>query len=307
MPAFAYPFSAVPLSSGECASVRSWLAALDERYGLLRTRPGLLRLCEVFLAHCSPAAPAPAALEAMTQFLYLVMYFADRVSPATAAEDATQVLRALTSGVPDAVASLSRLAGALGQALRGLVDTEPGRLSSFLHLFRVNLGVFVWAASRPSLPASLDEHLAFRTESICAVAYLRLWGVLGGLSWEQETRFAFLLQEMETTSARVQALANDLRSVARDARDGTPNAVSLLAAHTKAASLEDAETAVGTLHDRALLDLVNAMDRARSFLRSGDEAVARYIDFVGICTRGNDTAMLELSARYDVIANARSV
>jgi hypothetical protein len=272
-----------------------------------------LRLCEVFLAHCSPAAPAPAALEAMTHFLYLVMYFADRVSPATAAEDATQALRALSSGVPEAVDSLSRLAGTLGQELRRLLATEPGRLmepgrlSSFLHLFRVNLGAFVWAASTPPVPASLDEHLAFRTESICAVAYLRLWGVLGGLSWEQETRFAFLLREMETASARVQALANDLRSVARDARDGTPNAVSLLATQTKAASLADAEAAVGALHDRALLDLLNAMERARSFLGSSDEAVARYIDFVGICTRGNDTAMLELSARYDVIANARSV
>lgn len=301
MPAFVYPFGAEPLSAAERESVRSSVAALEEQHGLLGARPALGPLCEAFLAHCSPAWRGPASLEVMTRFLYLVMYFADRMSPSTVAEDATQVLRALGSGT-SAAEPLPRLAGTIGRDLQTLFE-EPARFSSFLHLFRVNLGVFIWAAAAPQPPAvSLDEHLAFRTESICAVAYLRLWGLLGGLSWEQETRFAFLLQEMERASARVQALANDLRSVARDAREGTPNAVALVALPS-----EEAAAAVRSLHDQALLALVSALERARSFLGSRDEAVARYIDFIGLCTRGNDTAMLELAVRYDVMAKAQSV
>lgn len=54
---------------------------------------------------------------------------------------------------------------------------------------------------------------------------MRLWGLLGGLEPTSEMRVGFLLQQAERLSARVQALANELRSMDRDADAGQANVV----------------------------------------------------------------------------------
>lgn len=90
----------------------------------------------------------------------------------------------------------------------------------------MNLAAFVHdnraAAAEPNMQA---DYLELRSETISAMAYLRLWGLLGGLETASEMQVGFLLQQAERLSARVQALANDLRSVERDAGAGQANVV----------------------------------------------------------------------------------
>jgi hypothetical protein len=230
------------------------------------------------------------------------MYFADRVSPATVEVDAATVLSGLT-GIPVENASAVGVAASeLGGLLRDELSHSGGDPRTFLHLLRVNLAAFIWAASPLAPPSSLAAHMSFRTESICAVAYMRLWGILEGLSPRQELRFGFLLQRLESLSAQVQALSNDLRSTARDAREGTPNAV-LLLAKDGASSRKEAEERVFAMHEDALADLLGTQEKARAFLSAHDDAVGRYVDFIGICTQGNNLSMTDLAQRYDMNAS----
>jgi len=246
-------------------------------------------------------------LEVVTRFLHLVMYFADRVSPATVEEDAAVFLATLGGPAAELNPQKSRVLEAtaeLGELLRTELAQSGGDSRGFLTLLRVNLATFVWAVSPLAVPTSLDTHLAFRTESICAVAYMRLWGLLGGLSPRQELRFGFLLQRMERLSAEAQSLANDLRSTARDAHDGTANAV-LLLEKDGALSRQAAEEKIFAMHEAAVNELVNTQASARGFLTFQDESVRRYIDFIGICTQGNNLSMTDLTQRYDVIVPTR--
>jgi len=301
----AYRFPPVVLSAEARSWVRDSLGRLEQSHALYEDRPGLLHLCEVFLAHCCPPEPRVASLEVVTSFLYLVMYFADRARPKSMAQEAPAVLDALAGGegggreVPGVVS----LAETIGARLNRALVVSAGSATSFLASFRVNLSAFVWAAAEPPSPADLAAHLDFRDESICAVAYLRLWGLLEGLSSAQETRGAFVFQGLERLSARVQALANDLRSVDRDRGEGTPNAI-LVWSRTAGADEEASKSAVRQLHDEALLRLEKAMADARRLLSRGffggdATPVGRYLDFIGSCTCGNEAAMQELDRRYD--------
>lgn len=302
----AYPFAAAVLDPADVAHVEQELAQAERTAPLLTAHPGLTQVAASFLRHCSPPSPGRDALALVARFLRIVLFFNDRVDPARTAEDAGVVWRHIMDpldrppGRGDAPAATDGLAAAaadVGQRLARALADRGVEATSFAHLFRINLAVFVHSTGPTvPVPTTVAEHLELRCETISATAYLRLWGLLGGLESASETRVGFRLQQAERLSARVQALANDLRSVDRDARAGEPNAV-LIEQRRCGGSREEAAASMRALHDESLRALVAVLAAA------GDQAthtpgLARYLRFIEICTCGNNHAMDELSARY---------
>lgn len=295
-----YPFAAAPLEPAELALVAHELAQAEQTAPLLTAHPGLTHVAAVFLRSCCPPSPGREALALVARFLRIVLYFNDRVDPARAADEAVVAWRYIVDphqpppGRPDAT-PLELAAFDLGQRLARALASRGVDASSFAHLFRINLAAFVHPPDpEPATPA---EHLELRSETISAIAYLRLWGLLGGLEPTSELRLGFLLQQAERLSARVQALANDLRSLDRDAASGQANFV-LLEQRRRGGSREAAMTAARALHDESLRALVGVLAAARDHAAHAP-GLARYLRFIEMCTCGNNDAMDELRARYD--------
>lgn len=298
-----YPFPATPLEPSAVRFVRDELNQIESAHGLFAHRPALVEVETVFLTHCSPPGPARDALAVVCRVLYLVLYFNDRVRRDRLALEVS-VVWALICGRPVAaeierqcspgLVAASREAGA---ALREALERRGAELTSFAHLFRVNLAAFVWIAERHTIPVTVAEHLEVRQETISAIAYLRLWGLLGGLRPEDELRYGLHLQRCERVSALVQALANDLRSVERDRREGQPNAV-VLEESARDSPASAAATRIAVRHAAALTELVDALAVARRAGAAAPSAFHDYLAFVEICTRGNNTAMTNLANRY---------
>lgn len=299
MEPLSYPFPAVTLNATDVQFVREKLVAAEDRWALYARRPGLLQLVEIFLQHCSPPSPGRPALEAMTHFLYVVMYFADRANPSAMAAEVDEAWKAMMQARParsDGPA-IQQVAALAGQQMKSVLAHNGGELTTVAHRLRVNLSAFIWDAPRTFVPASYDEHMDLRVQTICVMAYVRVWGVLAGLQPGNELRFAYTLERLERLSAVASALANDLRSVDRDARDGTPNAVSLLASVEglpPAAALAE----VRRRHDAAVAQLAAQLSAAHAEMADAPDARA-YVDFVGSCTRGNNTSMDDLYRRYE--------
>lgn len=296
-----YPFVAAVLDPSDFAFVVEELARAERTAPLLSAHPGLTRVAAVFLRYCSPVAPDRDALALVVRFLRIVLFLNDRVEPARIAEDADTVWQHVVGpgraspGVHAAAASSLELAAAdLGRHLARALASRGAEATSFAHLLRMNLAAFV----RLNDPAGQEpaEYLELRCETISAAAYLRLWGLLGGLEPSSELRVGFLLQRAERLSARVQALANDLRSVDRDAGAGQANVV-LIEQAARGVSREAALAAIRARHDEDLRALVTVLAAARA-RASHAPGLARYVRFIEVCTYGNNLAMDELSARY---------
>lgn len=298
-----YPFPAAPLDEASVRFVVDELAAFEAAHGLLVRRPALLAVEAAFLTHCSPPAPSRDALAVMSRILYLVLYFNDHVHREHLGAEASLVWAAVC-GRPESqdrerttcpsLVAASREAGA---ALRQALAQRGAELTSFSHLFRVNLAAFVWVAERHTTPVTVTEHLEVRQETISAIAYLRLWGLLIGLKPDDELRYGLHLQRCERLSALVQALANDLRSVERDRQEGQPNAV-LLEQSAQADPASQAALRIAARHAQALAELIDALAVARRAATASSPAFFAYLTFIEICTRGNNTAMTALVNRY---------
>jgi hypothetical protein len=299
-----YPFAASVLDPADVAFVERELAQAELAAPLLTAHPGLTRVAVVFLRHCSPPSPSREALAIVARFLRIVLFFNDRVDPARTAEDALVVWRHIIDprrpppGLDGAPPTAIELAAAdVGQRLAQALATRGVDATSFAHLFRMNLAAFVHATdSGTPEPATQADHLELRSETISAMAYLRLWGLLGGLEIASEMQVGFLLQQAERLSARVQALANDLRSVERDASAGQANVV-LIEQRLRGVSREVAVASTRARHAESLRALVAVLATARSQATHAP-GLARYLRFIEICTCGNNHAMDELSARY---------
>lgn len=298
-----YPFPATPLGAAAVRFVRDELAAFEASHALLARRPGLLAVEAVFLTHCSPPDPASDALAVVTRILYLVLYFNDRVRREYLGVEASVVWAGVCGRPVAREAERQCCPGLLaasceaGAALREALSRRGAELTSFTHLFRVNLAAFVWVAERHTTPVTVSEHIDVRQETISAIAYLRLWGLLGGLQADDELRYGLHLQRCERLSALVQALANDLRSVERDRQDGQPNAV-LLEESDRQVKSDQAALRIAARHAHALAELVEVLAVARRAGAAASPAYHAYLTFIEICTRGNNTAMTELVNRY---------
>lgn len=291
-----YPFPAAPLSIQDFEFVNQTLATAEHEFGLFAKRPSLRTVAAVFLRHCSPPDPGQEALRLMSRLLHIVLHFNDRMDPATTSREADGVWHRLASPSDAPGSDTVPVFGAarcVGRLLAQAMASRPGDIHSFLHLFRINLASFVWACRQDVAPVtSVDDHLVVRSETISAVAFLRMWGLLLGLSRESQLLYGLPLQTLERLSARVQALANDLKSVQRDAREGQGNVVALLAPNDPEAGVKLALA----LHDHSLAQLVVSSVSLLNTVPPDD--VVRYVQFVQICTRGNNAAMAELSQRY---------
>lgn len=299
-----YPFAASVLDPVDVAFVERELAQAELAAPLLTAHPGLTRVAVIFLRHCSPPSPSREALAIVARCLRIVLFFNDRVDPAGTAENARVTWQHIIDphhppGPHGPARTAIELAAAdLGQRLSQALAARGVDATAFAHLFRMNLAAFVHdnhaAAAEPNMQA---DYLELRSETISAMAYLRLWGLLGGLETASEMQVGFLLQQAERLSARVQALANDLRSVERDAGAGQANVV-LIEQRLRGVSREVAVASTRARHAESLRALVAVLATARSEATHAP-GLARYLRFIEICTCGNNHAMDELSARYE--------
>ena len=125
--------------------------------------------------------------------------------------------------------------------------------------------------------------------------YVQFWKLLLGVGGREELPHATDIFRCEMLSARIQLLANDLCSLERDVREGSPNIVSVVARHGNI-QYDLALRTVRQWHDNAVSEYVDATRRASKVAPPGP--VADYLEFIESCTAGVVQTMRSLASRY---------
>jgi len=292
-----YPFGAFVLEPRQLALVEREYDALAQRYDLFAERAAWRAVIRTFIGFCSAENPADAALQTLTHFLYLTLFFNEARSRALPLELALEY-RAVLGGAPSASDHpVIQCAREFRPRLERLMRESGADASAFFHYVDLNLSAFVRDASRkPEITDDPDAVLARRLHTISALGYFEFWKLLLSVSPRAELFFASDIFRCQLLSAKIQGLANDLCSLDRDARDGSPNLVLLVARHRKV-STDAANTLVRSMHDQALSEYVEATNAVLAL--EPEPGVRRYIEFIRSCTRGNLESMRALRGRYD--------
>lgn len=292
-----YPFELFVLDQRQLALVEREYESLAERFDLFPQRAAWKRVIQTFIGFCSAEDPDDGALQTLTHFLYLTLFFNEARSRELPLELALEYRAVLGGATSASEHPVIRCARAFRPRFERLLKERGADASAFFHYVDLNLSAFVRDARRkPDVADDPGTFLARRLHTISALGYFEFWKLLLSVSPRDELLFASDIFRCQLLSAKIQGLANDLCSLARDARDGSPNLILLLAHHRKIGT--DAATSfVRSLHDEASSEYVEATN-ALLALRP-EPGVRRYVEFIRSCTRGNLESMRALSGRYD--------
>ncbi len=291
-----YPFAVFELAPRELALVADEYDRLAERFDLFAARAAWKRVIQTFIRFCSAEKPSDAALQTLTHFLYLTLFFNEARSRELPLELALEY-RAVLGGAPSASQhAVLKCAREFHPRLEALRRDSGADASAFFHYIDLNLSAFVRDAQRPAEVTDAPEAvLARRLHTISALGYFEFWKLLLGVSPRAELFFASDIFNCQLLSAKIQGLANDLCSLEKDERDGSPNLV-LLVARQGRQSASAATAVVRGWHDRALSQYVAATDALLAL--EPEPSVRRYVEFIRSCTRGNLESMRALTSRY---------
>lgn len=227
------------------ALVPPGLVAWIRAHGLEAAWTPVLHTTAAWIASAAPpwATPAQRALACMD--LGTCFFLLDDADDARAPALYDDLDRMTTGAVPAADRPLQAAFADLFARLAALgsIDHYLAARREFAHALRRRHAVRTGAAT-----LDLEGHVALRTITIYVEPWLSLWEVLGGFVLSPDQRA--LVAPALTPAIRWQALENDRVSVARDAREGTPNAAALLAARGLSPAAAAAE--VTALADEAL-------------------------------------------------------
>jgi len=292
-----YAFQLFVLDQRQLALVEREYETLAERFNLFAQRAAWKRVIQTFIGFCSAEAPTDEALQTLTHFLYLTLFFNEARSRELPLELALEYRAVLGGAAAASEHPVIRCAQAFRPRLERLLHDSGADASAFFHYLDLNLSAFVRDARRkPECVEDPDTFLARRLHTISALGYFEFWKLLLSVSPRAELFFASDIFRCQLLSAKIQGLANDLCSLDRDARDGSPNLVLLVARHRKV-STDAANTLVRSMHDQALSEYVEATNAVLAL--EPEPGVRRYIEFIRSCTRGNLESMRALRGRYD--------
>ena len=291
-----YPFDVFVLDQRQLALVEHEHDRLAERYNLFAERAAWKRVIQTFIGFCSAENPSDAALQTLTHFLYLTLFFNEARSRELPLELALEY-RAVLGGAPSASEHpVLECARAFRPRFEQLLHDSGADASAFFHYVDLNLSSFVRDARRkPEITDDPDAALARRLHTISALGYFEFWKLLLSVSPRAELFFASDIFRCQLLSAKIQGLANDLCSLEKDERDGSPNLVLLVARHQQQSS-DVAIATVRSWHDQALSQYVAATNAMLAL--EPEPCVRRYVEFIRSCTRGNLESMRALTKRY---------
>lgn len=291
-----YPFEVFVLGPRQLALVEREYDALAERFDLFAERAAWKRVIRTFIGFCSAESPGDAALQILTHFLYLTLFFNEarsRELPLELALEYRAVLGGASSGLEHPLIQCAR---AFRARLERLLHDCGADASAFFHYVDLNLSAFVRDAGRkPEITEDPETVLARRLHTISALGYFEFWKLLLSVSPRAELFFASDIFRCQLLSAKIQGLANDLCSLEKDARDGSPNSILLVARHCKL-DTDAAIALVRSWHERASSEYVTATNALLAL--DPEPTVRRYVEFIRSCTRGNLESMRALTSRY---------
>lgn len=292
-----YSFELFVLDQRQLALVEREYESLAQRFELFAQRAAWKRVIQTFIGFCSAEDPDDSALQTLTHFLYLTLFFNEARSRELPLELALEYRAVLGGAASASEQPVIRCARAFRPRFERLLNDCGADASAFFHYLDLNLSAFVRDARRkPDFVDDPDTFLARRLHTISALGYFEFWKLLLSVSPRAELPFASDIFRCQLLSAKIQGLANDLCSLTRDARDGSPNLILLLARQRKI-STDAANTLVRSLHDEALSEYVAATNALLAL--EPEPEVRRYVEFIRSCTRGNLESMRALSSRYD--------
>lgn len=291
-----YPFAVFVLEPRQLALVEREYDLLADRFNLFAERAAWKRVIVTFIGFCSAEQPSDAALESLTHFLYLTLFFNEARSRELPLELALEY-RAVLGGAPStAQHAVLQCARAFRPRLEGLLRDCAADPAAFFHYIDLNLSAFVRDARRkPDITDDPDTVLARRLHTISALGYFEFWKLLLAVSPRAELFFASDIFHCQLLSAKIQGLANDLCSLEKDERDGSPNLI-LLVARDRQLGPDAAMAVVRGWHDQALDQYVAATNALLAL--EPEPCVRRYVEFIRSCTRGNMESMRALTSRY---------
>lgn len=291
-----YPFEVFVLDTRQLALVEREYDCLAERFDLFAERAAWKRVIQTFVGFCSAENAGDASLQVLTHFLYLTLFFNEARSTGLPLELALEY-RAVLGGASSASKHpVLECARAFRPRFERLLHDSRADASAFFHYVDLNLSAFLRDAQRKrEFIEDPDALLARRLHTISALGYFEFWKLLLAVSPRAELYFASDIFRCQLLSAKIQGLANDLCSLEKDTRDGSPNLILLVARHRQLDS-DAAIALVRSWHDRALNEYVTATDALLAL--DPEPQVRRYVEFIRSCTRGNLESMRALTSRY---------
>lgn len=291
-----YPFEVFVLDTRKRALVDREYDCLAEHFDLFAARAAWKRVIQTFIGFCSAENPDDASLQILTHFLYLTLFFNEARSTELPLELAREY-RAVLGGAPSASKHpVLECARAFRPRFERLLHDSGADASAFFHYVDLNLSAFLRDARRkPEFTDDPDALLARRLHTISALGYFEFWKLLLAVAPRAELYFASDIFRCQLLSAKIQGLANDLCSLEKDARDGSPNLILLVARHRRLDS-DAAIALVRSWHDRALNEYLTATNALLAL--EPEPQVRRYVEFIRSCTRGNLESMRALTGRY---------
>jgi hypothetical protein len=291
-----YPFGVFVLEQRQLALVAHEYDRLAERFDLFAERAAWKSVIQTFIGFCSAENPSDAALQTLTHFLYLTLFFNEARSREIPLELAVEYRAVLGGARSTSEHAVLQCARAFRPRLEQLLHDSSADASAFFHYVDLNLSAFVRDAHRKrEITDDPDTVLARRLHTISALGYFEFWKLLLAVSPRSELFFASDIFHCQLLSAKIQGLVNDLCSLEKDERDGSPNLI-LLVARQRQLHVDAAIATVRGWHDQALDQYVAATNALLAL--EPEPRVRRYVEFIRSCTRGNLESMRALTSRY---------
>src|SRR5882672_1787051 len=288
-----YPFRCFELNADQVELVRDELANLSGRYQLFEEREAWDRILLIFITYCSARHPDDDALRLHCHFLYMLMFLIESRWRRLSRDLALDYVGVITGQQARSSHPLLGAARDFRPRLERLLAAKESDASAFFHYLSLNVSSFLRDATAD--PADPLTYLWGRLHTISTLIYIQFWKLLLGVGAREELPHAADIFRCEMLSARIQCLANDLCSLERDAQDGDPNIVFVVARHEDI-TCELALRMVRRWHDDAVREYVDATRRASKVAPPGP--VTDYLEFIESCTAGNVQSMLSLASRY---------
>jgi Terpene synthase family 2, C-terminal metal binding len=291
-----YPFRMFELNADQVELVRDELVALSGRYQLFAERKAWDHIILTYITYCSARCPENGALRLLTHFLYMLMFLIEARSRRLSRGLVLDYAGVMTGEQARSSHPLISAARDFRPRLEQLLAATDSDASAFFHYFSLNLSSFLREAmADPSDPTDPATYLWVRLHTISNLVYIQFWKLLLGVGARTELLHAADIFRCEMLSTRIQGFANDLCSLERDARDGSPNIVFVVARHEGIPHGLALRT-VRRWHDDTVTEYVDANRRARKAAPPGP--VTDYLEFIESCTAGNLQSLRSLAARY---------
>lgn len=265
-----------------------------ESFQLTETLTQLLRTVSVWAHYCSPPVSDERSMAIAHADLALWFFYLDDYD-----KDDYEIFFNDCSRILDsrgAIAERSPLLRAYADVIKQVATYDcdlthylGGRRQS-LELIRKRIRTGRRRGSKPTF----NEYYNERMISVYVYQWLDMWEILGGFYLTPEERASFEIKEAKRSVTAWHILQNDMRSLHRDIRCGSPN---LLLLHAEESS--DIDVTVSAVEKMFIdeLDIFKRMSELAQRKMQSDR-VRQYMGLLEICLTGGAKSFWEIKERY---------